>query len=1296
MVNPSRGKLPLKGIYRNTLTKKFPDGFTPDVYNMVANKKTSVFNTEPGNIQVSNIAITNNLTIIGIKDILNGGKILMSINNNTGLDEIGLLDVNYNYSARIQANLGFNINYAFAPSNMQVEYNFQGDLILAFTDNLNSPKIVDLTNPPNPFTLSQIELFPSYQNPICDSEVIENGGAVLAGTYYPCFRYTNNDGTSTGYTMINNPVYVVPSNGTVFANYFGSAGGAATTKSLQFNLTNVDTDYDFIVLALLYKSNGQFSAFEVGQVNTGATVSINYTGSEAVSDVAVTAITTPPGFYTRVGHLTTVQGTLYGADVSEESPIDLQPYASLISLKFQSTLLGTQSVLQNSYKVNAQNNKLKGYCHQEVYAFYLIAKLKGGGWTQPVHIPGRPSASIDGGIIGNETDLNSTLIGQDSTMSTDIAIDSNSKYYQTRDTTRDINTGTGIGTFGFWQNEDEVYPNTDSFNSSSIGGEDLRGQPVRHHRFPSIKKCKETLYSSNGTYGINTIDVLSLIIDSFPTIPDDILDQIEGFQIMYAERSYANMTVAGNDIVLNGGRRQGDNTGTIATNPIYTSGGNWTNNDLSTSSSGIPNENIIPYQSWLRLHSFNLLLNKPSVSPAYLSNHFILHKTGINTSGTLQFDDEIVESYYIDYGDTGAGTVTTSPLTHTDEFQFAINNYRYVPNNVLDGQINNYRAEAFIFAQITAGNNRTPYTTNTRYDTSTGTTSPTLTSEATYYTSIMLYRKNIYNSFYSQSLASTGIYFLAGNTPSQVYGGDSFVGLYSFLTFAPITLRDIPNSQKPYSGPISVQQGVKVLRQIICEATDNIGFRYQVTGDPTTYFFPATAVEAGNAWFLEMAITTDPNNITYDKDFSSVNDLNPFVPLNPFAIFEADHPFRIFRSTITSPSEQALSWRTFLANDFIEIRKDMGPITNIQGIGFDLLINLQRTILQTIANQTINTNTPSTTNDTATAYVGTGDIFARPPMELRTALQGVGGCQHRFSCLLTPMGYFFADVDASKAFLYTGGELKEITAGLYFEFLENLVSTGDNPYINTGLTVAWDSYYERIIFCQLDINPFVWSYTPEKESWTSRHGYSPQLLFNDRTGFYSLKNNIIYKHNADNKATYYEEIQPSWVVIVDRILPPKRDPYEPRDIEATGIDQIWTGINWKTEIILNGIKLKDKTLDQVLCWTGYQSTGNIAVQAFDTTKTLVQNSGYNARRIKDRWIFNQMRDNISNHDESFIDENYNSIEANINRSKSFIYKKRLADDFLVVKLLFTNQFIGNFQPDCYLTDFDTEHNPIVR
>lgn len=1269
--------LPLKGLYRDTILRKNPEGFTPDARNVVIDKMSGVYTSEPGNEIFSEFAVTNNLQINGIKTILYGKKIIMSINLDTNLSEIGILD-GTTYTPKIQEDLGFDINFPFHPNNLQTEFNFKGELILAFSDNLNTPKIVNLDNPPSPFDISKIQLFPSFKTPNVESDVLENSGSLLSGVYYPAFKYKNNDGTTTSYTVVENPIYIVPSDTTSFRDYEGSAAAVSTTKAIRFTLTNVDTSYDRIVLAIIYKQDGVFITKEIKDTNVGATVIITYTGTESTTDISVAEIIVPPAFYNRIKHLTQVQGTLYGADVSEDLPVNLQKYATLINLKFKSTLLPNVIIdVNQSYKVNEQNNKQKGYMHEEVYAFYLIGKLKRGGWTRAFHIPNRAPTTIQGTISGQEDDLNSTLEFQDNSLLSDIAVDSTSKYYQTRDTTRDID-GSGVGTFGLWLNEDELYPTTDDYNATDVGGEDLRGQKVRHFRFPSIKKLKSSLYSANGEYGRRSLDVLGLVIDNFPTIPTEISDIIEGFQICYAKRSISNSTVAAQDLVIVGATRQGDVSGTQHTKTSYSSGGNWKNVKLNSGGSQVETDDaIVPNPFYLRFHAFDLLYNKPAIRPSYLSNQLSLHRTNIGVGHTWAGGPD-VWGFDIDFTATDA---TSAALLFGDEQVLVIKDFQYVPSNVQSGKIFNYRNEECAWAELTNGNNRLNLSgiNGMKIDID---ADSTLNNVETYLTNIMLYKKNLYDSFYGQDLALTGLYFTLDSIPSIIYGGDTFISMYSFVTFAQRITRDITTNQQEF-------KGVKTVYTFICESPNNIGFRYEVPGDESTKYYPKQQFTGNTTWLYNMLTTTNPNKIAYNKDYSSVNDLNPFVTFNPFEEFVSDHFNRIIRSVITTTTEKSLSWQTFLANDFFDIRKDMGKITNIQGIGDNLLINLETTILKTRGNETLKTGEIE-------AFVGSGNIFDRQPIELQTDDKGIGGCQSKFSCLLTPAGYFFVDIEKSKPYLVSD-KLVEITEGLFNEFLDTLNTIGDNPFIEEGLTVAWDDVYERIILSQIDSVPMTYSYSPKRGTWTQESDCRPKFLFNDRKFLFSLKGQVIYKHNAENKSIFYGVTYPSYVVNVFRLLPQQKNPYERRDIQETSDECVFKGLQWKTEVIgEDGQKLQNITLSKVFIWNSYQATNEIEIVPFDLSGSLEDNfDNSNTRRIKDKWIFNKFRDLVVDRTLPFVNKS-SPIGGNINVNKSFELRKRFTDDFLAVKFLFSNELIDTFQPEFHLVDIDITLEPTTR
>ena len=186
--------------------------------------------------------------------------------------------------------------------------------------------------------------------------------------------------------------------------------------------------------------------------------------------------------------------------------------------------------------------------------------------------------------------------------------------FQIEDTIPDFDPVGLTGHMGKWQNATEVYPNTADYNSSAIGGRDLRGQPVLHHRFPSINWCKTNLYSGNPDYGRGSLDVMGLEISNI-IIPSQYASQITGYRILYAQRNSGNSTVVGQSLYMCGGRdwsaagRKYDASVQApagAFNNFIFSGGNWfsrgrASREPTTSSRSIRDHRIC------RFHGFDVL-----------------------------------------------------------------------------------------------------------------------------------------------------------------------------------------------------------------------------------------------------------------------------------------------------------------------------------------------------------------------------------------------------------------------------------------------------------------------------------------------------------------------------------------------------------------------------------------------------------------------------------------------------------------------------------------------------------------
>lgn len=172
---------------------------------------------------------------------------------------------------------------------------------LYLTDYNNKPKVIDVNNPAAikflDFTPVQDSLGEfSFQD-------IVSGGNLYYGAYFVAFRLYTADGYYTDWSFHSNPINVTKSGrGTTPDNYHDYTGGASTMNSgnkIDIDITNLDTDYDYIQLA--YFRSTAYNVIEPGIIAydtelSTSTMSFNIIGGETVGtlnidDLILTSIT---------------------------------------------------------------------------------------------------------------------------------------------------------------------------------------------------------------------------------------------------------------------------------------------------------------------------------------------------------------------------------------------------------------------------------------------------------------------------------------------------------------------------------------------------------------------------------------------------------------------------------------------------------------------------------------------------------------------------------------------------------------------------------------------------------------------------------------------------------------------------------------------------------------------------------------------------------------------------------------------------------------------------------------------
>lgn len=966
--------------------------------------------------------------------------IIFSTNNTNSsigfYDEVNDVYIPILDDANLPFKLGFNTAFYITG---QAQRNYKGEVVVAFTDKKTPPRYLNCTTP-EVKAPEDLLLFPLAQAP--DISLTQDvGGALFPGSYFAAVRYLKNDGTQTAFLVISDPTIVA------------GAVDVSQNISLIVTLTNVDTNYDIAEIAIVQKVGGVFSAYLLDQVQLAPTTTVTYTGSNPTTPITLDEVLQNPIVYQKVGTFGQLNDYLHAGNLEAIPEISMQKYANMIKVKWVSELhnvFPSDPVITTGVK--------KGHMHREVYCLYAQYSLNTGGWSRAFTLPGR---------VLSGADLLNSAIGAEGAVA--------GLVYQLEDTIPDFDPVSKTGSMGAWENMDETYPDTDDYDSSAIGGENLRGQKVRHHRMPSLRWCKQNLYALEPEYGKSKLDILGLSISNI-IIPSQYAGIITGYRILYAQRTLGNSTVIAQSQYLNAGRRHvSDNYDPVLnrdaggdTNYLST-GGNW--RSFLNHAAEADDRPIFSDYRLVRFHAFDLLFNQPAITPSYICNELKLQirNLGLATTGFLINNGTITPgknngplTFLADY----LNMALSPQPTADNKLVRPVVSSMYVPNNLVNGPWNGTMLET-AFAMVLGGTEllhigTTPnssadptseYGMNKLIITGNGQPYQYIPQfENTYLTNLMYLRNNLYVSFTSQTLVIANSR-VPGTANTVLFGGDTFINDYTFHTYGWIdaTNDGYTHFNQPLSG------GIRVARRFACEAASNINLRTVIPGNQYSEWYPKQplVVNAIDNYLTLFDRTNDPNQFGYNKDLNAVNGLVSSAIFDPLVEVVTVFPYRIHRSGKLGRLDKRRSWRTFDPLDFYEMQKNMGEIINLAGQDDRLLIHMEKALFLTQDKTQLESNVLSIT-------LGAGDIFQFEPQEGLSAELGYAGTQHDLACVRMPMGYLFVDAKAGQIFLFKGKlRLMNEFMNTFFRAFSRIA--GMNTFTGNGYTIGYDPFFKRIM-----------------------------------------------------------------------------------------------------------------------------------------------------------------------------------------------------------------------------------------
>ena len=408
--------------------------------------------------------------------------------------------------------LNFNIAYS-----IKCQYKIKNcQLHLYYQDALNKDRHLNLDDLPykkqlvngcyvdtNVFDCEAINVRNDLTHPIVKPKIPIDSGALFTGVYQFAICYSNINGDEqSSYYSVTNPLPIYEDSFTNYKSVEGSQPNKLTNKAIPVEFFNLDTRYEYINLAVIKTVQGT-PTYELVAILPISTKDYLYTGRETTKLLSIDRLLGLSPDYFNSKTITSANNYLIRANLSTRDEANYQPFANLIELEW-AVVRKKADNFESSYKNPINSVEYKGYQRGEVYPFGIRLLLSNGQKTSVFHIPGRKSKpsdlikyTTDNIPSGESCNFYELLQNEDC---------SNQRlkelyHWQVYDTAtileeKDPDSLTDCdgevvarGDFAYWESTDTYPCNSDVYQN-------LAGQKIRHHKFPT----NNTIHHHNQPY----------------------------------------------------------------------------------------------------------------------------------------------------------------------------------------------------------------------------------------------------------------------------------------------------------------------------------------------------------------------------------------------------------------------------------------------------------------------------------------------------------------------------------------------------------------------------------------------------------------------------------------------------------------------------------------------------------------------------------------------------------------------------------------------------------------------------
>lgn len=287
-----------------------------------------------------------------------------------------------------------------------------------------------------------------------------------------------------------------------------------------------------------------------------------------------------------------------------------------------------------------------------------------------------------------------------------------------------------------------------------------------------------------------------------------------------------------------------------------------------------------------------------------------------------------------------------------------------------------------------------------------------------------------------------------------------------------------------------------------------------------------------------------PEIYHYNLDYSRQNLQSKYFPLSDTydccSNCVESHPNRSQYSEQSFQEELTDNYKIFLANNYIDIEAEHGPITGVFKRNNNFFINTSEAIWMLPESQ------QERVTDELITYIGTGSFFSIPFKKIVDSELGTYGSQHKWATINTPQGVLIVSETEGKIVLFDGkfneiskegheryfkNNLKDFFAR-QFQSLTNIpfpnINNPSNPH-GVGIHSVYDEDYERIIITKRDylILP---AFTSSFRVISTTNGVLPGGLTSGQLVFDLSTNKFIVCGNSTSSYTFTEFTNPAFFI----------------------------------------------------------------------------------------------------------------------------------------------------------------------